>query len=162
MKKPFIFAIFSLFVIVLISTTSSAQDTNELKARIEKINKEMQQAMVSGNTTAALSYYASDAVSLPNYGKMATGIEAIQKSNEGMMSGGSKILSFETTIISVNTCNKFVSEIGTYQMSMSIPGMPDPMKDAGKYVTIWEQQSDGSLKIKVEIWNTDNYPMGGN
>jgi ketosteroid isomerase-like protein len=40
--------------------------------------------------------------------------------------------------------------------------MPDPMQDAGKYLTIWEQQSDGSLKVKLEMWNADSYPMGAN
>jgi hypothetical protein len=25
-------------------------------------------------------------------------------------------------------------------------------------MTIWEEQKDGSLKIKIETWNTDNDP----
>jgi hypothetical protein len=30
--------------------------------------------------------------------------------------------------------------------------------DQGKYITIWEEQPDGSMKIKVETWNTDTNP----
>jgi hypothetical protein len=30
--------------------------------------------------------------------------------------------------------------------------------DNGKYITIWEIQKDGTPKIKVETWNTDNNP----
>jgi hypothetical protein len=30
--------------------------------------------------------------------------------------------------------------------------------DNGKYITIWEMQKDGSIKIKVETWNTDHNP----
>jgi ketosteroid isomerase-like protein len=33
------------------------------------------------------------------------------------------------------------------------------MEDTGKYLTLWEKQADGSLKIKVETWNTDKNPM---
>jgi ketosteroid isomerase-like protein len=44
---------------------------------------------------------------------------------------------------------------------MNIPGMPNDFEDQGKYLTIWEKQSDGSLKIKVEMWNTDVNNMGG-
>jgi len=33
-----------------------------------------------------------------------------------------------------------------------------PVSDNGKYLTIWQQQPDGSLKMKIDIWNTDLYP----
>ncbi len=37
-----------------------------------------------------------------------------------------------------------------------------PWNDHGKYMTIWEMQDDGSLKVKVETWNTDVNPVDGN
>jgi ketosteroid isomerase-like protein len=43
-----------------------------------------------------------------------------------------------------------------------MPGNDKPMNDAGKYVTIWEKQKDGSLKIKIETWNTDSNPWATN
>jgi len=150
-----------LIIAVAFSASVSAQNNEELKAKIEKINKEMQQAMLSGNTTAGLAHYANDAISLPNYGKMAQGIEAIKKSNEGMMASGMKITKFETTTLIVTSCEDNIAEIGTYSMSFTIPGAPGEVSDAGKYLTIWKEQSDGSLKINMEIWNTDTYPMGG-
>ena len=52
-----------------------------------------------------------------------------------------------------------ITEIGTYKMNRSMPGMDKPMDDHGKYLTIWEKQKDGSLKIKVETWNSDVDPM---
>jgi ketosteroid isomerase-like protein len=52
-----------------------------------------------------------------------------------------------------------ITEIVTYKISGSMPGMDKPMDDNGKYVTIWEKQKDGSLKIKVETWNSDVDPM---
>jgi hypothetical protein len=36
--------------------------------------------------------------------------------------------------------------------------MPGPMEDHGKYVTVWEKQKGGALKIKVETWNSDINP----
>jgi len=42
---------------------------------------------------------------------------------------------------------------------MSMPGMDKPMDDQGKYLTIWEKQKDGSMKVKVETWNSDADPM---
>jgi uncharacterized protein (TIGR02246 family) len=119
----------------------------------------MAQAMLEGNTDKSLSLYAPDAISMPSYGKMVEGIEAIKKANMEMMKTGSKITSFELTTLKVQTCNDMYTEIGTYKMSMTMAGMDAPMNDVGKYLTIWEKQKDGSLKIKVEIWNTDINPM---
>jgi len=144
------------------ASLATAQNTEELKAKIEKINKELQQAMVSGNSAVSLAYYANDAISLPEYSKMAQGIDAIKQSNAAMMSSGMKITAFETKILMVNTCEKNIAEIGTYKMSFTMPGVTGTMTDMGKYLTIWEQQADGSLKIKLEMWNTDVYPMAGN
>jgi hypothetical protein len=42
-------------------------------------------------------------------------------------------------------------------MKMSGPDVPE-WADNGKYITIWEMQKDGSIKIKVETWNTDHNP----
>ena len=122
----------------------------------------MQQAMLSGNLTSGLAYYAEDAISLPNYSKMAQGIEAIKKSNEAMMASGMKMTKFETTTLMVSTCEDNIAEVGTYNMSFTMEGVPGEMSDVGKYLTIWKQQADGSLKITFEIWNTDTYPMSGN
>ena len=30
--------------------------------------------------------------------------------------------------------------------------------DTGKYIEVWKKQEDGSWKIKVDIWNSDNPP----
>jgi hypothetical protein len=54
-----------------------------------------------------------------------------------------------------------VVEVGMYTITMVIPGMPQPVSDEGKYLTVWLKQSDGSYKIVDEIWNTNVHPMKG-
>jgi ketosteroid isomerase-like protein len=143
------------FIIVLYGYS---QSNDELKAKIEKIDKEMAAAMVEGNSEKSLSYYTADAVSMPNYGKLSEGIEAIKKSNADMMASGMKVKAFETTILKIIPSGNIITEIGTYKFSYTMSGMDTPMDDYGKYLTIWEKQKDGSLKVKVEIWNADSYP----
>ena len=62
-------------------------------------------------------------------------------------------------IVEVIVCKEMVIEIGEYAISLTIPGMEMPVADKGKYITVWERQKDGSLKIKIETWNTDVNPM---
>ena len=40
-----------------------------------------------------------------------------------------------------------------------MPGVPNDVVEEGKYLTVWEKQADGSLKVKLETWNSDTNPM---
>ncbi|MHC1775139.1 MAG: DUF4440 domain-containing protein [Lentimicrobium sp.] len=146
----------TVFLISALSVV--AQSDAELKTKIEKLNAEMAKAMVSGDMDMNLSFYAADVVSLPNYDKILSGIDALKKSNEEMKKAGWSVTSFKANTISVTSSGNSVTEIGTFEISFAIKGSDQPMKDVGKYLTIWEKQKDGSLKIKTEIWNTDKYP----
>jgi len=157
--KTIIYRIFSVLVLAFLLLSAGAQSNDDLKSKIEQMNKEMAKAMVDGNVQAAAKFYANDAISMPNGGEMVKGIDAIKKSNQDMMSQGMKFKSAEFNTIQVNSYGNMVSEIGTYKMKMSMPGAPNDMEDAGKYLTLWEKQPDGTLKIKVETWNTNTNPM---
>jgi ketosteroid isomerase-like protein len=159
MKKTFIALTLAMVVVLFAVTSGIAQTNDQYKAQIEKINKESVAAMLAGNADKTMSFYTNDAISMPNYDKMVEGKDAIRKSNEAMTKAGWKVTSFEPVTLKVMSCGKMITEIGTYKISFSMTGMEKPMEDVGKYITIWEKQADGSLKIKVETWNTDTNPM---
>lgn len=149
-----------LIVVMLTANLAHSQSSSDYKSKIESLNKEMAKNFVEGNTQKLLSLYTDDAVSMPSYQPLQEGIAAISKSSEEMAKTGVRYNNFTTTTLKVLTGGNLISEIGTYQMSMSMPKMDKPVEDHGKYLTIWEKQKDGSLKIKVEIWNSDVDPMG--
>jgi ketosteroid isomerase-like protein len=159
MKTLFVRSGFALLMMTFFVMSATSQTNDELREKIVKINQQMAKAMMEGNSQATLGFYAKDAISMPNYGEMVKGIDAIKKSNDEMVSSGMKVNSMEFNTVMVNTYGNVVSEIGTYKMNATMPGMASPMEDTGKYLTLWEKQPDGSLKIKVETWNTDKNPM---
>jgi ketosteroid isomerase-like protein len=159
MKRTSLISACLLVVVLFTANTAFTQTNAEYKAKIEKINKTMTKDMLSGNTESCMALYTSDAISLPSYEPMREGIDAIRKSGEDMKKAGMKFNSFEPTTLKVLVNGNWITEIGTYKISMSIPGMEKPMDDHGKYLTVWEKQKDGSLKIKIETWNTDVNPM---
>ena len=159
MKVTNLLSSFLLFALVFTAGAVFSQSSSEYKSQIEKLNKEMVQNMLEGNIEKSLSMYTKDAISLPSYEPMREGIDAIKESQEKMISSGWKFTSFEPTVVKVLPGEKLITEIGTYKISMTMPGTDQPMNDQGKYVTIWEKQQDGSLKVKVETWNSDIDPM---
>lgn len=136
-----------------------AQGNDALKPKIDKMNKEFSMAMLQGNSDKMLSMYTEDAISLPSYQPMLVGLAEIKKANMEDMKKGWKTTAFELKNQKILTSGNLITDIGTYKISMTGPGMEKPMDDHGKYLTIYEKQKDGSLKIKVETWNTDIDPM---
>jgi hypothetical protein len=75
-----------------------------------------------------------------------------------MAGAGVKVTSFESQPTEAWECGNQVIEIGTFIISLDIPGMPG-IKDHGKYVTVYERDSKGALKVKIQTRNTDMNPM---
>lgn len=159
MKESLIKTMLTLSVVIFATYIGISQTNTQYKTQIEKMNKEMVAAILSGDTERSMSFYTDDAISMPNYEKMLEGKDALRKSNEAMAKSGWKVVAFEPVTLKVMSCEKTITEIGTFKISFAVEGMPKPIEDVGKYITIWEKQADGSLKIKVETWNTDINPM---
>lgn len=159
MKRTIIFSSSLLLVLLFVTRVAFSQTPEEYKTKIETINKEMVKYMLEGNIEKNMSLYAADAISLPSYEPMHEGIAAIRKAGEEMAKSGWKCIAFEPTTLKVIPNGNMITEIGTYKISMTMQGMDKPMDDHGKYLTIWEKQKDGNLKVKIETWNSDVNPM---
>lgn len=134
------------------------QGEDYLMKKIQAYNNQIANAMINGDDEAILSYYTSDAVSLPNYDKILIGLDKIglhQKESDDEM----KVTAIELNTMMVRDYGASLVEIGSYAITLEMIGKPQPFNDNGKYVNVWEKQDDGSYKMAVEIWNTDSNPM---
>ena len=159
MKRTKLLSACLLLAMMFMTSEIYSQSNMDYKMKIEQINKEMTKAMLEGNSEKGLSLYTSDAISMPSYQPLHEGIAAIRKASEDEMKSGIKYNSFELTTLKVMANGNLINEIGTYKLNISMPGMDKPMDDNGKYLTVWEKQKDGSLKVKIEIWNSNIDPM---
>ena len=159
MKRTNLLSVSLLLVFLFVSGAGFSQTSAEYKTKIQALTGEMAKCMVDGNVEKMLSMYTPDAISMPSYQPMQDGIAAIKTASAAMAGSGMKYNSFELTTLKVMPNGNMINEIGTYKINASMPGMDKPMDDHGKYLTVWEKQKDGSLKIKIEIWNSDVDPM---
>lgn len=135
------------------------KDIDKLKSEIESINAKLVKANIAGDLETIASFYTDDIIHMPNYAPMVKGKEIVIEKEKETWEAGFKMLSMNLNIVDVMACKDLVIEIGEYALSLTIPEMEMPVADKGKYVTVWERQKDGSLKIKIETWNTDVNPM---
>jgi ketosteroid isomerase-like protein len=161
MKKTILQSAVILALILWTAGTAFAQKDKDdaFKDRIEKINKDIAETMISGDLNANMAFYCEDAVSMPSNEPMLDGIAAIRKAGEEKSRSGWKVTDYEPRTLKVSCGGKYITEIGVYKIKVLGPGMTTPMIEEGKYLNIFEIQPDESLKIKIEIWNTDSNPM---
>lgn len=159
MKRSNVLSVSFLCIVMSVATVGFSQSNTDDKTRVQVLTKEFAKNMVEGNMEKVLSIYSPDAISLPSYEPMQEGIAAIRAANDKMVKSGMKYNSFELTTVKITVNGNLIHEIGTYKVNLSMPGMDKPVDDHGKYLTIWEKQKDGSLKIKIETWNSDVDPM---
>jgi len=152
--------ILSVSILFLLSTTFcySQDDSQQLKNKIQQIGNETVQAYLAGNLDLLYSYYTDDAIQMPIYDKMIKGKQAIKQREVEARKAGAKVDTLYHWTLEVWSCGDLVWEIGAYGVTLTLPGMSNPVTDIGKYLTIWQKQNDGTFKIKLEIWNTDINP----
>jgi ketosteroid isomerase-like protein len=126
----------------------------ELQAMADKYSK----TIVDGDYETMLKLYADDVTVMPNYGKKLEGKEAVHKNMMADREKGIVFESFTARVEKAWECGGKVYEIGTYALSVSIPELPRPVADKGKYLTIYKREKSGKLKVVFEIWNTDVEP----
>ena len=148
-----------LLVLALAAAAVAGDAQGTLMAEVEAIGDAIQEAMVANDFDAILAMYADDAISLPNYGPRLQGVDDFERHHEETADSRMNVLSFSSQPQDVWACGDQVIEIGSFEISLEMPGMPAPIQDKGKYLTVYVRGSDGSLKIKVETWNTDMNPM---
>ena len=161
MKRSIVLSVSVLFVLMSIATVGFSQANSDDKAKVQSLTKEFAKNMVEGNMEKVLSMYTPDAISLPSYEPMQDGIAAIRAASQKSAESGMKYNSFELTPVKITVNGNLIHEIGTYKVNASMTGMDKPIDDHGKFLTIWEKQKDGSLKVKLETWNSDVDPMAG-
>lgn len=145
-----------IFLLLVLTMLTLAQ--SKWQPQIDEINQAMIESVMNNDPVASLDYYTEDAISLPSYSPMMVGKEEMLRMAETSQDEDVKWLSFELNTKYVWESGDFVIEIGNYKYSMEISAMMDPYTDVGKYLTVYEIQDDGSLKIKADTWNTDLNP----
>lgn len=132
---------------------------NPLKKKIQAYNNQMAQAIISSDNEKVLSFYDPNAISLPSYGEMLRGIEAISKHQQESDAMGNKVIAMKLTTKKVTEYGDALVEIGVYAITVTSPKMAQPMSDEGKYINVWVKQKNGTYKIMNDMWNTNVHPM---
>lgn len=157
MKKTLTLVLLVILCMVLESCAVSQEQThNDLRRMVDLLSGQAEKAFLAGDIEAMLRYYCDDIISMPDDHPMIRGKADLKRTTEAILSTGMRFQSLESTTIEVQRAGEYVYEVGTFRQVVIMPGTTEPMKSVGKYLTIWRKQSNGELKIAVEMYNNDS------
>ena len=134
----------------------SAAEVAAVQASIDSSLALFMDAMKRGDSRAAASIFADDAI------VMQAGAKAVRGQAEIIAANAATFAAITVPEMTIRTSDLIVSgnyaiETGTYDM-MIVPKGGKAMQDVGKYVSVWRREPGGAWKIIRDVVNTDIPP----
>jgi len=138
-----------MFSVVLLG---SCNDSSETKESIINQNKMYEKFYNSGEVEDLVMLHTQDAVIMPPNVDFMVGRDAISKSLTDEIGSGACDIQFIDR--DIRFFGNFAFNEGTYSLNIkSNDKIID--NDYGKYLVIWEKQSDGKWLMLKDIWNSN-------
>ena len=131
------------------SMTSNLSDRDT--AEIQRMYAGFSKAVVNRDGTALLAWYTNDAIAMPPHYPAVQGHAAIRTWIESMP----PISRINFVVEEIVGSGDLAIVRGTYTMSLTVPGVPHPVDDRGKYIEIRKRQPDGTWPMWRDIFNSD-------
>ena len=148
-------SIVATLLVLAISGCAPQVDVEADKAAIRDLmDVQWLNAAQAKDVDTVLSVFADDASSFPPNASIVTGKEAIRARQSEVYSEPRVAISWQTTKVEVSRSGDLAYSHGTYEETVNDPE-GNPVTDKGKWVTVWEKQPDGTWKVVVDIWNSN-------
>ena len=120
----------------------------DLKKAIEDKNVALKKAYDRGDAAGCVAFFTEDALFLPPNQKMLRGRKAIQELIQGWIDeiGGT----ISNPLMECGVGGDLAYQVATYAFEDT------QTPDQGKFVEIFRRQQDGSWKVYLTIYNSDN------
>ena len=128
--------------------TSQSDGTSALL----KIENEFMKAAADHGSQGYLSYYADDAVEVPNGAAFLQGKADIAKTM-GFLDNPDNHLTWMPVGAGIAASGDLGYTYGTYEFQTK-DKEGKPVVSHGKYTTIWKKQKDGSWKVALDMGNS--------
>ncbi|MBC7748090.1 MAG: DUF4440 domain-containing protein [Methylotenera sp.] len=132
-------------------------DIKETEEILRKADASIQNSITQKNIDSLMSFYAEDACLLPTAEPKVEGKAAIKREWQHIFEIPDFNNKSTLTKIEISKDGSMAYTMGTYLATMQGED-GSPVEEPGKWVTVWEKQSDGHWLIVVDTYNTDIPP----
>lgn len=156
--KPFVsFLVVALLVLAMaLSRNTSAAQPKPTAETLKQLEAEFMQAAAEKGSAGYMSYYADDAVEVPNGYPAIQGKAEIAKTM-GFLDDKNNRLTWTPQGADISASGDLGYTYGTYEFH-SKDKNGNPTTDYGKYTSIWKQQTNGTWKVVLDMGNANPAP----
>ncbi len=150
---PLILALTLLFAALVLTRETTAASPKPTAETLRQLEAKFMQAAEEKGSQGYMSYYADDAVELPNSYSAIQGKVEIAKTM-GFLDDKNNRLTWTPVGADISSSGDLGYTWGTYEFH-SRDKNGSPTTDHGKYTSIWKLQKDGSWKVVLDIGNSN-------
>ncbi|HJY53791.1 MAG TPA: DUF4440 domain-containing protein [Candidatus Udaeobacter sp.] len=136
------------------SPSDSASNLQPVERMLRNLDVEWAKAAAAKDVERTIAYYSDDAVVLPPNTTSATSKESIRNAWKDMLASPGLVITWEPKKVKLGKSGEMAWVSGTYELTMN-DASGKPSNDRGKYLEVWEKQSDGNWKCAADMWNSD-------
>ena len=136
------------------SSPSPSEKPSGVEQLLRDIDAQWAKAAAAKDVEQTIGYYSADAIVLPPNATGAATKEAIRNVWNDMFASPSLVISWQPTRVQVGKSGEMAWVRGTYELTMN-DASGKPVDDRGKYLEVWEKQTDGNWKCAADMWNSD-------
>ena len=115
--------------------------------------KAFEKAANNKDAATVANFYTDDATLMPPGSPAIKGRQNIQQFWKSFFDAGAS--DGKLNVGEVNSLGDTAYELGTFEANMPT-GQGKTTRTQGKYVVIWKRQTDGNIKMAVDIFNTNS------
>jgi ketosteroid isomerase-like protein len=121
---------------------------------LRDLDDQWAKAAAAKDVEQTIAYYSTDASVFPPNAAIATTKEQVRNVWKDMLASPGLVITWRPTRVQLADSGDMGWVSGTYQLTMN-DASGTPNNDRGKYLEIWQKQSDGNWKCTADIWNSD-------
>jgi len=136
------------------SSPSPSEKPSDVEQLLRDLDAQWAKAAAAKDVAQTIAYYSDDAIVLPPNATSAATKEAIRNVWKDMFASPSLVISWQPTRVQVGKSGEMAWVRGRYELTKN-DASGKPIDDRGKYLEVWEKQTDGNWKCAADMWNSD-------
>ncbi|MFQ5817190.1 MAG: YybH family protein [Terriglobia bacterium] len=143
-------------ILLVLATSGCAQpvDVEAEAAAIRAVDHQMQTAANAGDIARWFGFFTDDAIMMPPNEPAVVGKEAIREYVSALMASANLAVSHDLSKVEVSRGGDLAYVSYAYEIVLT-PPEGEAVTDRGKDITVFKKQLDGSWKVVIDIWNSD-------
>ena len=136
------------------SQPENASNMQPVERILRDLDAQWSKAAAAKDVERTIAYYSNEATIFPPNATKATTKEAIRSIWKDLLATPGLVINWKPASVQLAKSGEMAWVSGLYEMTMNdISGKP--INDHGKYLEVWEKQTDGQWKCVADMWNSD-------